>query len=179
MVYLPKSTEFLMAAFRVYEAMVISRFIELSLMWYGGEKQLMSRLGEEATLRYNLPPLCCCLLCLSNKLITRRRIKIFRLLLSGPVEIILMSYWYLQVSLRSDDSHTNPDVVHSTGMSTEHLIPLIWRYHEGNGLLRRGGWSSHSWQPSHLRQVLWQNKLSTRILGSVCVLQGRQWEIIT
>ena len=92
MVYLPKSTEFLMAAFRVYEAMVISRFIELSLMWYGGEKQLMSRVGEGATLRYNLPPLCCCLLCLSNKLITRRRIKIFRLMLSGAVEFILMSY---------------------------------------------------------------------------------------
>ena len=51
MIYLPKSTEFLMAAFRVYEAMVISRFIELSIMWYGGEKQLMGRLGEEATLR--------------------------------------------------------------------------------------------------------------------------------
>ena len=78
MVYLPKSTEFLMASFRVYEAMVISRFIELSLMWYGGENKLMSSLPEGATVRYNLPPLCCCFFCLNNKLITRKRIKIFR-----------------------------------------------------------------------------------------------------
>ena len=78
MVYLPKSTEFLMASFRVYEAMVISRFIELSLMWYGGENKLMNSLPEGATVRYNLPPLCCCLFCLNNKLITRKRIKIFR-----------------------------------------------------------------------------------------------------
>ena len=78
MVSLPKSTEFLMASFRVYEAMVISRFIELSLMWYGGENKLMNSLPEGATVRYNLPPLCCCFFCLNNKLITRKRIKIFR-----------------------------------------------------------------------------------------------------
>ena len=51
MVFLPKSTEFLMAAFRVYEAMVISRFVELNLMWWGGEKQLMNVLGDNKTLR--------------------------------------------------------------------------------------------------------------------------------
>ena len=93
MVYLPQSTEFLMASFRVYEAMVISRFIELSLMWYGGEKQLMNRLGEEATVRYNLPPLCCCLFCIRDKLITRKRIKIFRFLSAQMIHIqILMLF---------------------------------------------------------------------------------------
>ena len=51
MVFLPKSTEFLMASFRVYEAMVISRFIELNLMWWGGEKQLLNQLGDNKTLQ--------------------------------------------------------------------------------------------------------------------------------
>ena len=78
MVFLPKSTEFLMASFRVYEAVVISRFVELNMMWWGGEKKLMNNLGDDKTLRYNLPPMCCCLFCLNNKLITRKRIKIFR-----------------------------------------------------------------------------------------------------
>ena len=78
MVFLPKSTELLLACFRVYEAMVISRFVELNLMWWGGEKQLMNNLGDDKTTRYNLPPLCCCLWCIKDKLITRKRIKIFR-----------------------------------------------------------------------------------------------------
>ena len=52
MVFLPKSTEFLLASFRVYEALVISRFVELNLMWWGGEKHLMKTLGDNKTLRY-------------------------------------------------------------------------------------------------------------------------------
>jgi len=87
LVFLPKSTEFLMAAFRVYEAMVISRFVELNLMWWGGEKQLMNNLGDNKTLRYNLPPLCCCFICMNNKLINRKRIKIFRLLAAQMIYV--------------------------------------------------------------------------------------------
>eukprot|EP00092_Neocalanus_flemingeri_P032239 GFUD01035043.1.p1 GENE.GFUD01035043.1~~GFUD01035043.1.p1 ORF type:complete len:191 (-),score=49.38 GFUD01035043.1:74-646(-) len=75
MIFLPRSTEFLLAAYRVYEAMVIGRFVELNLMWYGGEKQLVNNVGENAFMRFNLPPCCCCLLCLRNKLLTRKRVK--------------------------------------------------------------------------------------------------------
>ena len=31
--------------------MVISRFVELNLMWWGGEKELMNNLGDDKTVR--------------------------------------------------------------------------------------------------------------------------------
>jgi len=107
MIFLPKSTEFLMAAFRVFEAMVISRFVELNLMWWGGEKQLINYLGDNKTLRYNLPPLCCCLLCLNNKLITRKRIKIFRFLAAQMiyVAVFVLFLQLVLVSTEVPDGH--------------------------------------------------------------------------
>ena len=32
-------------------AIVISRFVELNLMWWGGEKELMNNLGDDKTVR--------------------------------------------------------------------------------------------------------------------------------
>jgi len=109
MVFLPKSTEFLMASFRVYEAVVIAKFVELNLMWWGGEKQLMNTLGDDKTLRYNLPPLCCCLCCLNNKLITRKRIKIFRLL-AAQMKYVGIFCLFLQIVMASVGVHDgHPD----------------------------------------------------------------------
>ena len=66
MIYLPRSTEFLLSSYRVFEALVISRFttkyiclhsreicrfVELNLMWYGGEKSLMNKLGDNSRMR--------------------------------------------------------------------------------------------------------------------------------
>ena len=156
MVYLPQSTEFLMASFRVYEAMVISRFIELSLMWYGGEKQLMNRLGDEATVRYNLPPLCCCLFCIRDKLITRKRIKIFRFLSAQMIHIqILMLFIQLVKTLMMCPSTCD--------------CPCA-----GDGVLWCDRSPACTSQSSHSCQVLWQSQFSLRLLGALCLLQG-QW----
>jgi len=104
MVFLPKSTEFLLASFRVYEALVISRFVELNLMWWGGEKHLMKTLGDNKTLRYNLPPCCCCLLCLNGKLITRSRIKIFRFM-AAQMTYVTTFILFLQIVLEYSGIH--------------------------------------------------------------------------
>jgi len=115
MVFLPKSTEFLMASFRVYEAMVISRFIELNLMWWGGEKQLLNQLGDNKTLQYNLPPLCCCLFCMKGKLITRKRIKIFRFLAAQMTYVGVFTL-FLQIVMASSgihDGHPSLDNPHT------------------------------------------------------------------
>lgn len=107
MIYMPRATEFLLAAYRVYEAMVIGRFVELNLMWYGGEKELVRNVGENARMRFNLPPACCCFLCLRNKLITRKRIKFVRLVVSQMIYIQLFVL-FLQLVLQFNDIHDGP-----------------------------------------------------------------------
>jgi len=104
MVFLPQSTEFLLASFRVYEALVISRFVELNLMWWGGEKQLMKTLGDDKTLRYNLPPCCCCFVCLNGKLITRSRIKIFRFM-AAQMTYVTAFILFIQIVLQYSGIH--------------------------------------------------------------------------
>jgi len=107
MIYLPRSTEFLLAAYRVYEAMVIGRFVELNLMWYGGEKRLIKSVGENPRMRFNLPPCCCCLLCIRNKLLTRKRVKLVRLVV-GQMIHIQMFVLFLQLVLQFNDIHDGP-----------------------------------------------------------------------
>lgn len=110
MVFLPQSTELLLACFRVYEAMVISRFVELNLMWWGGEKQLMNNLGDDKTTRYNLPPLCCCLWCIKDKLITRKRIKIFRFLAAQMIYVNAFVLFIQMVMYTSGERDHHPSL---------------------------------------------------------------------
>lgn len=104
MLLLPKSTEFILAFYRVYEALVICRFVELHLMWYGGEKRLMKNLGEESMMRFNLPP-CCCLLWLRNRLVTRSRVKMVRAMVR-QMSYIQTATLFLQQVLYFNGFHT-------------------------------------------------------------------------
>lgn len=78
MVTLPSSTEFLLLAYKVYEAIIIFRFVELQMLWYGGERRLMALVGEGKTMRFNMPPLCCCCFCCMKVVLTRRKLKFLR-----------------------------------------------------------------------------------------------------
>jgi len=106
-IYMPRSTEFLLAAYRVYEAMVIGRFVELNLLWYGGEKELIRSVGENPTMRFNLPPCCCCCLCLRDKQLTRKRLKFVRLVVSQMIYIQLFVL-FLQLVFQFNDIHDGP-----------------------------------------------------------------------
>lgn len=107
MIYMPRSTEFLLGAYRVYEAMVIGRFVELNLLWHGGEKELMRGLGENPRMRFNLPPCCCCLLCMKNSLVTRDRVKMVRLVV-GQMVYIQLFVLFLQLVFQFNDIHDGP-----------------------------------------------------------------------
>ena len=125
MIYMPRSTEFLLGAYRVYEAMVIGRFVELNLLWHGGEKELMRGLGENPRMRFNLPPCCCCLLCMKNSLVTRDRVKMVRCgitflmsllaihiciyrLVVGQMVYIQLFVLFLQLVFQFNDIHDGP-----------------------------------------------------------------------
>jgi len=110
MIFLPKATEFLLASYRVYEAVVISRFVELNLMWYGGEKKLLKGLGENPVMRFNLPPFCCLLLCLRETRITRKWLKFSRLIVYQMVYIQVFAL-FLQL------------VLHFNGIGEGHMSP--------------------------------------------------------
>ena len=107
MIYMPRSTEFLLGAYRLYEAMVIGRFVELNLLWHGGEKELMGGLGENPRMRFNLPPCCCCLLCMKNSLVTRDRVKMVSLVV-GQMVYIQLFVLFLQLVFQFNDIHDGP-----------------------------------------------------------------------
>merc|ERR1711915_3336 len=52
MIFLPNASEFLLAAFSVYEAVVIYKFVDLNLKWLGGEKQLLASVGNNPVMRW-------------------------------------------------------------------------------------------------------------------------------
>jgi len=101
LVVMPQATEFLLAAFRVYEAMVICRFVELHLQWCGGEKQLMAAVGPSPIMRYNLPPCCCLLVCLRRVELTRERLRMVRAMVRQMAYVQLAVLFFQQVALLS------------------------------------------------------------------------------
>merc|ERR1712215_374645 len=71
LIFLPGASEFLLLVYSVYEAVVIYKFVDLNLMWFGGEKALIKAVGENPVMRFNLPPCCCCFLCWRKIVLTR------------------------------------------------------------------------------------------------------------
>jgi len=97
MIFLPNSSEFLLLAFSVYEAVIIYKFVDLNLKWFGGEKKLLESVGVNPVMRFNLPPLCCVLLCLRETRLTRKKIRFVRLVVSQMVYIQIFVLFIQQV----------------------------------------------------------------------------------
>ena len=85
---------------KVYIAIALVKYIELTLSWYGGETQMLLEVGEETKVRLQLTtrisrtyyysafnvPLqvsyraipCCCICCCPSKTLTKGRIQFFK-----------------------------------------------------------------------------------------------------
>jgi hypothetical protein len=60
----PKSSDFVWLSYRVYLGLVMTYFVELTISWHGGQKEMVRRL-EGKTIDMRVRP-CCCIVCLPN-----------------------------------------------------------------------------------------------------------------
>jgi len=107
MLLLPQATEFLLAVYQIYEALVIRRFVELNFLWYGGERGLLMILDHDSQVRFNTPPCCCCLLCLRKVRLTRNKLKFIKFTLFQMVYILAFTV-FMQLVLTFNGFHDGP-----------------------------------------------------------------------
>ena len=73
----PKSSDFVWLSYRVYLGLVMTYFVELTISWHGGQKQMVRRL-ENKTINMRVRP-CCGLICLPSKTpFSRNKIKLIK-----------------------------------------------------------------------------------------------------
>ncbi|KAK6059767.1 hypothetical protein COOONC_02586 [Cooperia oncophora] len=85
---------------------------------YGSRKQLSSALThEEATMTFQVPPLCCCMKCLPRAIPSERNLKIVELLtLQGPIIrafIVVLNCYFL--AEKGEDSEFSLQMTEAAG----------------------------------------------------------------
>ena len=75
-----QSAPFVWLFYRMYLAVASVHFLNLTMDWYGGEKELLDRIGPSNKVDMRISP-CCCLLCLPTAAqLTRHKIKVLKVL---------------------------------------------------------------------------------------------------
>ena len=75
-----QSAPFVWLFYRMYLAVASVHFLNLTMDWYGGEKELLDRIGPSNKVDMRISP-CCCLLCLpTDAQLTRHKIKVLKIL---------------------------------------------------------------------------------------------------
>ena len=87
---LPNATDFVWLFYKVYLAMAMGYFVDLTMAWFGGESELLRIVGEGTKIKMRTPPCCCCF-CICPKPVpfTKNRIQILR----GSVYQVSWSVW--------------------------------------------------------------------------------------
>ena len=79
--------------FHFLESVVIFMFAKTSLEWLGGPQHILD-VSEKSTMNFNLPPFCCCFTFLRNKVLTKRKLRIVRILI---LQLIIVAFLSLTV----------------------------------------------------------------------------------
>jgi len=73
----PKSSEFVWLSYRVYLGLVMTYFVDLTISWHGGQKEMVRRLRDK-TINMRVRP-CCCILCLPKEtLFSRNKLQVIK-----------------------------------------------------------------------------------------------------
>ena len=76
---LPNATDFVWLFYKVYLAMAMGYFVDLTMAWYGGESEMLRLVGEGTEINLRTPPCCCCFcICPKPLPFTKQRIQILR-----------------------------------------------------------------------------------------------------
>jgi len=63
-IVLPLASEFVWLAYKIYLAIAMCHFVDLTMAWYGGETTMLSHVNngeDEEKINFRSPPCCCCL----------------------------------------------------------------------------------------------------------------------
>ena len=76
---LPNATDFVWLFYKVYLAMIMGYFVDLTMAWYGGETKMLRLVGEDKEFNLRKPPCCCCFcICPRPAPLTKKKIKMLR-----------------------------------------------------------------------------------------------------
>jgi len=76
---IPKSTTIVWLFYKVYLAMIMGYFVDLTMAWYGGETKMLRLVGEDKEFNLRKPPCCCCFcICPRPAPLTKKKIKLLR-----------------------------------------------------------------------------------------------------
>lgn len=78
-VMVPQASDFVWLYFRVYLGMCMCYFVDLTLVWFGGESEMISSIGDKNKVNFRVKP-CCWLVCLlpNETPLTRNKIRLLR-----------------------------------------------------------------------------------------------------
>lgn len=70
-VVLPQSSHFVWLFYRVFLGLAMGYFVDLTLLWYGGERRMIEKIGKERSIHLRVRPCCCCFICSNHKPLTK------------------------------------------------------------------------------------------------------------
>ena len=117
---LPNATDFVWLFYKVYLAMAMGYFVDLTMAWFGGESELLRIVGEGTKIKMRTPPCCCCF-CICPKPVpfTKNRIQILR----GSVYQVSWSFWAWQIVKMFDINKNNLLKLADTSLILINLSP--------------------------------------------------------
>ena len=94
---LPNATDFVWLFYKVYLAMAMGYFVDLTMAWFGGESEMLQKVGDGTLIKMRTPPCCCCFcICPKPLPFTKTRIQILR----GSVYQVRIIFWCCYTSIR-------------------------------------------------------------------------------
>ena len=78
-VMVPQASDFVWLFYRVYLGMAMCYFVDITLVWFGGESEMVSSIGDRNKVNFRVKP-CCWLVCLLPKEtpLTRNKVRLLR-----------------------------------------------------------------------------------------------------
>ena len=74
----PKSGPFVWSIYRIMVGRAMSKFVELLLIWVGGQKSLLKNVDAEASINFRSPPCCFCLCCPTEVKISAKKLTLMK-----------------------------------------------------------------------------------------------------
>ena len=75
----PKSGPFVWSIYRIMVGRAMSKFVELLLIWIGGQKALLNNVEKGTNINFRSPPCCFCLCCPTEVKISERKLILMKI----------------------------------------------------------------------------------------------------
>ena len=130
-VMVPQASDFVWLYYRVYLGMAMCYFVDLTLVWFGGESEMVNSIGDKNKVNFRVKP-CCWLVCLLPKEtpLTRNKIRLLRgcvyqmPYIQGAMIFLLVVFNLSDVSVIGNLSPKDPYLYLMSGIMISFFIGL-------------------------------------------------------